>query len=330
MNNGRTVQTPEMYTRRKLNALYREIPLKDNVFRLLRKYVNAAANLYGILPVRILFEIIEKHDPGKITKAEFLRFMEIARHEREDYYILGADEIYGDGRKTSLLDREIIDASLLYTNFEQYLYLQELQKSKPFYIPDKTEFLCYNDSSFCDITEETAFLKSFVAENLHSDTVEDSAVWRELIHFGKKRMMTPKPMLEKLTQMGITFDNNHVRDTFFALFSAAQRTWRMQSNRGFTAGELEDKVLPYSSSPKTIIYDTDFKKALLRGAVSAEELRLEILNMKVPNESIRNQLLLELAKAVAAINPARKQHKIGRNESCPCGSGRKYKKCCGR
>ncbi|MEM7581916.1 MAG: SEC-C metal-binding domain-containing protein [Acidobacteriota bacterium] len=22
--------------------------------------------------------------------------------------------------------------------------------------------------------------------------------------------------------------------------------------------------------------------------------------------------------------------KIGRNEPCPCGSGRKYKKCCGR
>ena len=23
-------------------------------------------------------------------------------------------------------------------------------------------------------------------------------------------------------------------------------------------------------------------------------------------------------------------HKIGRNEPCPCGSGKKYKKCCGR
>jgi SEC-C motif domain protein len=23
-------------------------------------------------------------------------------------------------------------------------------------------------------------------------------------------------------------------------------------------------------------------------------------------------------------------HKVGRNDSCPCGSGRKYKKCCGR
>ena len=25
-----------------------------------------------------------------------------------------------------------------------------------------------------------------------------------------------------------------------------------------------------------------------------------------------------------------KSKKIGRNESCPCGSGKKYKKCCGR
>ncbi|MEW5760915.1 MAG: SEC-C metal-binding domain-containing protein, partial [Candidatus Thermoplasmatota archaeon] len=23
-----------------------------------------------------------------------------------------------------------------------------------------------------------------------------------------------------------------------------------------------------------------------------------------------------------------KKHKIGRNEPCPCGSGKKYKKCC--
>ena len=24
------------------------------------------------------------------------------------------------------------------------------------------------------------------------------------------------------------------------------------------------------------------------------------------------------------------QPKVGRNDSCPCGSGKKYKKCCGR
>ncbi|BAF60934.1 preprotein translocase subunit SecA [Pelotomaculum thermopropionicum SI] len=28
--------------------------------------------------------------------------------------------------------------------------------------------------------------------------------------------------------------------------------------------------------------------------------------------------------------PARRENKVGRNDPCPCGSGRKYKKCCGR
>ncbi len=28
--------------------------------------------------------------------------------------------------------------------------------------------------------------------------------------------------------------------------------------------------------------------------------------------------------------PVRKEKKPGRNDPCPCGSGKKYKKCCGR
>ncbi|RME69279.1 MAG: hypothetical protein D6778_00735, partial [Nitrospirae bacterium] len=27
--------------------------------------------------------------------------------------------------------------------------------------------------------------------------------------------------------------------------------------------------------------------------------------------------------------PVRKGKKVGRNDPCPCGSGKKYKKCCG-
>jgi preprotein translocase subunit SecA len=28
--------------------------------------------------------------------------------------------------------------------------------------------------------------------------------------------------------------------------------------------------------------------------------------------------------------PVTKKEKVGRNDPCPCGSGKKYKKCCGR
>lgn len=38
----------------------------------------------------------------------------------------------------------------------------------------------------------------------------------------------------------------------------------------------------------------------------------------------------ELYKEQRASGTIRKEPKIGRNEPCPCGSGKKYKKCCGK
>lgn len=74
---------PEMYTRRQLNTLYRAVPLKDPVFRLLRKYFSAASNLYGVIPLRKLYEIIESQNPEVVSREEFIAFSQIARHERE-------------------------------------------------------------------------------------------------------------------------------------------------------------------------------------------------------------------------------------------------------
>ena len=33
-------------------------------------------------------------------------------------------------------------------------------------------------------------------------------------------------------------------------------------------------------------------------------------------------------KAPAAVPPAARDHRVGRNDPCPCGSGKKFKKCC--
>ena len=38
----------------------------------------------------------------------------------------------------------------------------------------------------------------------------------------------------------------------------------------------------------------------------------------------------ELQKAFKATKTVVKDDKIGRNEPCPCGSGKKFKKCCGK
>ena len=44
------------------------------------------------------------------------------------------------------------------------------------------------------------------------------------------------------------------------------------------------------------------------------------------SEEKRKELYLEQKKSGTIVKP----HKIGRNDPCPCGSGKKYKFCCGR
>ena len=44
------------------------------------------------------------------------------------------------------------------------------------------------------------------------------------------------------------------------------------------------------------------------------------------SEEKRKELYKEQKKSGTVVKP----HKIGRNDPCPCGSGKKYKQCCGR
>lgn len=44
------------------------------------------------------------------------------------------------------------------------------------------------------------------------------------------------------------------------------------------------------------------------------------------SEERRKELYLEQKKSKTVVKPP----KVGRNDPCPCGSGKKYKKCCGR
>ena len=47
---------------------------------------------------------------------------------------------------------------------------------------------------------------------------------------------------------------------------------------------------------------------------------------KIFDEEKRKELYLEQKKSGTIV----KGHKVGRNDPCPCGSGKKYKHCCGR
>ncbi len=50
---------------------------------------------------------------------------------------------------------------------------------------------------------------------------------------------------------------------------------------------------------------------------------------KTPQQAALQQSMPEENPRAPALTPVRSGPKVGRNDPCPCGSGKKYKKCCG-
>jgi len=84
----------------------------------------------------------------------------------------------------------------------------------------------------------------------------------------------------------------------------------------------------------------DFDRIVELTLVDAEQLReLEIDDADVPDLATRLSSMFELPamlqdmfmqrQADARPQPVKREAGPGRNDACPCGSGRKYKKCCG-
>lgn len=78
-------------------------------------------------------------------------------------------------------------------------------------------------------------------------------------------------------------------------------------------------------TPVSLVYD---KELLYKNMVEAKaEWLYELPQWEaIFTEEKRKELYKEQKNA----HTIRKEKKIGRNDPCPCGSGKKYKKCCGR
>lgn len=320
------VPIPESYSRRQLNALYREIPLKDTTSRMLRKYFNAMANLYGIIPLRKAYEIISEQSPSLVTEDEFLAFAEIARHEIEDYYILGADEVYTDGKQVPPMEREIIDILLFGDNTDLYIETKHSQQDKPYYIPPKRELLLYDDAFYCGDAPIVSEMKSFLEDRFHLTGRKAEEVFLEILYGSRYLGAGDADLMRYLDRAGKAFDSDDDLNRFIELQQSFHNSIRMQCNRGHTPDEMMAMLPPEERIPRSLSFGPNIKKAIADGSINADELRSGIMAMNVPSEELRLSLLREIEAAEAKTKPK----KIGRNDPCPCGSGKKYKKCCGR
>lgn len=319
------VEVPETYSRRRLNTLYREIPLKDTTSRLLRKYFNAMAKLYGIIPLRKAWEIVSSQNPKLISKEEFFDFAEIARHECEYYCVMKDSELYLDGEPTGRLDWKIVDLSLLCDENDALDEIGTYQQGKEYFIPPKEELLRYNDPSYCEPTPQAEKMRSFLSKTLHLDDQKADVVFEIILLHTRCLSGGFQEAINIAEHMGAVFNDKTIGE-FSSVYQDFCNNTRMQYNRGYTPCEIMAMVEPEDRAPRTFSFGPNIRNSLADGTIDAGELRQNILTMELPDERLRPLMLRTLEEAEADV----KVPKVGRNDPCPCGSGKKYKKCCGR
>ena len=96
---------------------------------------------------------------------------------------------------------------------------------------------------------------------------------------------------------------------------------------GISESLKDDITLETIEADSTIKLDIDFEK-LYYNMVEVEAHWL--YNLPGWETILPAAKRKELQKAYKTSKTVVKEEKVGRNDACPCGSGKKYKKCCGK
>lgn len=295
--------------------------LSKETEELLRAYFDAFSNLYGIMPLYRAFRIIRKQNPElTLTEEEFLSFSDKMEQE-EHYYIIASEEEIYDNVEEQMppMKREIISEYLYAVDdFESYAELKAEQEGKPFYIPEREELLKYQDDGYVEETKEVLALGAFLRDKLKLKRAND--VLSDLILAARSEDHDPQMVIsevERLAGRGCFGSVERINEFFQYYFAMCNNT-RIPSNRGFTPNEMQERL---GGPPCAIEFGPNISRSLQKGEMNIGKLRLGIFGSDVPMPW-KASMLNDLERV--------EQKKPGRNDPCPCGSGKKYKRCCGR
>lgn len=314
---------PRMYAESTLKRMYAKLGLPEETVSLLHNYFLAFAEFYAILPLNDAFKIIESQNKNLVTEEQFIAFSEIARHEEHFYWILGMNELYTQAPDGSPMEREIILRSLLEYGYDDYYDLSQKQNGKKLYVPKKADLFKYCDAFYVEETPQARAVADFVKAEFKLSPTEVRNLMSDIVmsirYFDNNGMDNAFNCLEF---MNLSFSNDQRLKEFIELYQNLHNNTRIPANRGFTPVEL---YVP--SPPKDISFSPNLRNLLRSGELNAIDIIGSIADSDYPDE-FKHAIIKEVISAVDGSSDVGKN--VGRNDRCPCGSGKKYKKCCGK
>ena len=294
----------------------KEISLKYGVdAKLLNLYFQAFSNLYGICSLQKAMQIINRQIPGqKLTKEQILGF---ADNYIGDWKIVSPNKVYTNVPAATPMHREIVNKVLVYYNdYGGYDYVRSHQADKDYYVPVKDELLKYAQNEYYEVTQYTDAMAQLLDKKLRISDWQ-----RKLLEIILNLRLDNFDIQAFVDIIGQEFPNFEIAQGIINLYTNLHNNTRSMVNRGYTPVELSRRYNPHGASPTSISFGPGIQSTIQSGEMNADELTRSFTAMDIPPD-LKQSLISETDKA--------KQPKPGRNDPCPCGSGKKYKKCCGR
>ncbi|MDE6604376.1 MAG: SEC-C domain-containing protein [Lachnospiraceae bacterium] len=210
---------------------------------------------------------------------------------------------------------------------DRYKDLLDIQADKDFYIPNDQEVLDYAKNLY--LSKEPAYqkFKEFLQHEIGMtyDEADEEAleIW-DKVQFN----IDFSDIIQYLIDVYEDFLDDTKIEEMIQLLQELNNNTRMQIHRGHTPNEMMKKGMEEGGfSQRPIVVPGSMEAANLLKCAS-EELRemgisvdLDSNAAIIPNNFSQNNVSGQADNSFKKIYP---------NDPCPCGSGKKFKKCCGR
>ncbi|MDO4439434.1 MAG: SEC-C metal-binding domain-containing protein [Eubacteriales bacterium] len=309
-----------------LKEAFREID--DEEFRLeqykkgwMMKCVNFFIEYYGIAPLEVI------HKMYKLKVNDSIEDM-IDTLSEMPIDILEAC-IYSPKGFTSKNSMLYSDNGLLIhlPMIEEIIELRNLLKNqgnKDFYIPSaqQIEEICMYGYEFSSLAYKK--LEEFFRKKLNL-SYEHATTWCLRIWANSCSGGMPSDIISEMTEEeGIEFNSKKQMNEFLQLLMDAHNNTRMKENRGHNPKELSEPK--FSDAMPIIVPGSSQAAEMLRDAMP----QLSEMGFSVDLDKNADTATTFIYPKGINDNPIKIDKKIYPNDPCPCGSGKKYKKCCGR
>ena len=200
-----------------------------------KKLFYAFANLYGIIPIRKIYEILTDNYGMEISEKSFLDLCEYFRYEQKSFfYIFGKEEYYQEDTSPA---SEPMDRLLAFDPFvefdDAYELVLSLKEGKPWYVPPIEELEKYEDELYIEKNKAFDSVIGFLKDEFKLDFIDSNSKIYDAFFTLKLEDHNFDNFLDELQQSGLDLTFERVQK-LAPYYTELNNNTRMQANNGYT------------------------------------------------------------------------------------------------